>query len=203
MILEALSSIADQPHPPMCVIVIDDGSSDELARTLLHAPIPIQLVKQAHSGQAVALNAGLALARAPLVTFLDHDDLWISDRSQVLIGEMEAQVDAVVGGVINRYVRPDGSLDDFYMGASRLLGSSVFRRNSLERVGPFVSDRRAHTNIDWWSRAMTSGLRTKLIDEPVLIRRIHGSNEGLRAESQTGVDLVARVRQHLARHGPS
>jgi glycosyltransferase involved in cell wall biosynthesis len=203
MLGEALLSIAEQSHAPRNIIIVDDGSTDDFMADVQRSKVPVHVVAQAHSGQAAALNRGLALVGSPLVGFLDHDDLWTPDHSELLMHSMAADVDVVSGGVVNRFMRDTGSHEDVYMGPSRLLSSSLFRTLGVQRVGPFVEDLRSHTIIDWWSRAMALGLRIRAIDDSVLIRRIHGANEGMSAASRTRSDLLARVRAHRARSASS
>lgn len=199
MIRDALQSIAAQSQQPQQVIIVDDGSTDELRETLRSIPLPVQLIVQKHSGQAAALNMGLTVCRAPLVSFLDHDDLWTADHSKLLIGMMDADADVVRGAVINRFMQGETKHHDVHMGPTRLLSSTVVRLSSARTVGPFIEDSRSHAIIDWWSRAMREGLRMRTVEQPVLIRRIHGRNEGLSATSRTRSDLLARVRDHRAR----
>jgi glycosyltransferase involved in cell wall biosynthesis len=203
MIRDALHSIAAQSLKPQQIIVVDDGSTDDLREALVSNPVPVQLCVQRHSGQAAALNSGLALCRAPLVSFLDHDDLWTEDHSLLLINKMDVDVDLVRGAVINRFMKNDGGHHDVFMGPARLLSSTMIRLSSTKIVGPFIEDFKSHSIIDWWSRAMMVGLRMQTVEEPVHIRRIHGGNEGLSAASQTRADLLSRVRDHRARSASS
>ena len=61
------------------VVVVDDGSTDDTADFLAEAaarePRDLRYLRQANSGPAVARNAGVALARAPIVLLLDDDIL--------------------------------------------------------------------------------------------------------------------------------
>ena len=199
MINDALHSIAAQSLQPRQVIVIDDGSTDDLREALASSPLPVQLVMKPHCGQSAALNTGLSLCSAPIVTFLDHDDLWTEDHSRLLMNEMDADVDVVRGAVINRFMQDGGKHHDVHMGPTRLLSSTIIRLSSTKIVGPFIEDFKSHSIIDWWSRAMMAGLSMRTVEEPVLIRRIHGGNEGLSSASRTRADLLARVRDHRAR----
>ncbi len=59
------------------VVVIDDGSTDE-TRQVVDAFAPLlnlHYAYQANSGLASGKNHGLGLSRAPIVVFLDDDDV--------------------------------------------------------------------------------------------------------------------------------
>lgn len=59
------------------VVAIDDGSSDDTPRILAEWQdrLPLRVVRQNHAGLAAAKNLGVFIARAPIVVFLDDDDV--------------------------------------------------------------------------------------------------------------------------------
>lgn len=72
-----LRHIADQTFERYEVIVVDDGSPDDVAGTVRAAAVEdprVTLVRQANAGPSAARNTGIRLARAPYLTFVDGDD---------------------------------------------------------------------------------------------------------------------------------
>ena len=62
-------------------IVVDDGSTDPTATVLASIPDPrLRVILGRHAGVAAARNLGVTHARAPLIAFLDSDDLWRPDK---------------------------------------------------------------------------------------------------------------------------
>ena len=59
------------------VVVIDDGSTDHTAQAVASFAERLQIhyARQANSGISAAKNHGLSLSRAPVVLFLDDDDI--------------------------------------------------------------------------------------------------------------------------------
>jgi hypothetical protein len=75
LVCEAIGSALAQTHPAVEVIVVDDGSSDDLVARLKAFGDRILLLRQPRQGVAQARNLGLAIARGDYINFLDSDDL--------------------------------------------------------------------------------------------------------------------------------
>ena len=75
----ALRSILDQPSVPLEVVVVDDGSADDLAGALApFAGAPLRVIRHpANAGAAAARNTGIAAASGEWIALLDSDDVWL------------------------------------------------------------------------------------------------------------------------------
>ena len=64
-------------HSRFEIIVVDDGSADETQQVLedWSGRLPLRVIRQRASGLAAAKNLGVLVARAPIVVFLDDDDV--------------------------------------------------------------------------------------------------------------------------------
>ena len=87
---ETLDSTVRQTRPPLEVIVVDDGSTDDSAAIAASYGPPVRVLRQPNQGESVARNLGLAVARGEYVVFLDADDV-LDARS------LEAQLNGVQG----------------------------------------------------------------------------------------------------------
>jgi glycosyltransferase involved in cell wall biosynthesis len=72
----AVESLLTQTRPPDDILVIDDGSPDDVAAALRPYGGRVRLFRQDNGGAASARNRGLDLAAGDLVGFLDADDYW-------------------------------------------------------------------------------------------------------------------------------
>lgn len=71
----AVESALVQDNVDVEVAVVDDGSSDGSAEVLAPLAGRIRFIRQENAGACAARNRGLSETRAPLVKFLDADDL--------------------------------------------------------------------------------------------------------------------------------
>jgi glycosyltransferase involved in cell wall biosynthesis len=75
-IRRAVDSLLAQTRPPEEILVIDDGSPDDIAVSLEPYGERVTLLRQPNGGAASARNHGLDRARGDLLAFLDADDYW-------------------------------------------------------------------------------------------------------------------------------
>lgn len=80
----AIDSVKAQGVPNVEIIVIDDGSTDGAAQWLeaqsAEATPYLTTLAGGGEGPSVARNRGIAAARAPLLAFLDADDVWLPGK---------------------------------------------------------------------------------------------------------------------------
>jgi len=120
-IMRCLDSVAAQSFTDYEVIVVNDGSSDG-GETLVEArgDSRIRIVSQANGGPGAARNRGVALAKSPLVAFLDGDDAWCENylaESVAQLDQVPADIASVTWGMI---VYPDAQSTERHWAAVRM-----------------------------------------------------------------------------------
>lgn len=73
---EAVKSAVAQTYEPLEIIVIDDGSLEDIESILKPFYPKITYVRQENAGPAAARNYGVLLAKGDVIAFLDDDDVW-------------------------------------------------------------------------------------------------------------------------------
>ncbi len=165
----AIESVQQQTWSDWELLIVDDGSTDEscsIARRFASQDSRIRVYTQENSGQALARNAGIERTSAPLVCFVDSDDLWTSAKleRQVAVVGGDSTIDVLYGeeDLIDENGQPiaerkmprhAGSIwrqllvDNFIT-----FSTTMVRRAALERVGGFDPAIRHADDYDLWLR---------------------------------------------------
>lgn len=93
----AVASVLAQDMADFELIVVDDGSTDDTAAWLATQTDPrIRVVAPGRNqGVSVARNLGLEASQAPLVAFLDSDDIFRPNRLSVPLRVFESEPDVI------------------------------------------------------------------------------------------------------------
>jgi glycosyltransferase involved in cell wall biosynthesis len=186
-IAEAIESVLSQLQPPMEIIVVDDGSTDDTARIAKGFPA-VTVLSQENAGQGAARNRGVEAARGEFLSFIDADDLWTSDKLECQLAAMDAdpQLKIVFGLAEEFRDSREVSARDLKPATSgrprpaHLPGAMLIRREDFRSIGPYRTDLAVAEVVEWYGRAIHLGLKIRVLDHLVLLRRIHGENLGIR-----------------------
>ena len=156
---QTLRSVLDQSHGNLEVIVVDDGSTDSTCAIVEGIDPRVRLIRQSRGGVCVARNRGLGEAHAPYICFLDHDDVWHSDKVRAQLQAFADHPDAVL--VHTDYVmwRPDA--DGAFAPAASLFEPSPDVRVDADNSGWAYH----HLLVDSFILTSTAMLRTSDVRE--------------------------------------
>jgi glycosyltransferase involved in cell wall biosynthesis len=215
LLAEAIDSALGQSHPPIEVIIVDDGSTDDTAAVVASYGASVRYVAQSNSGPACARNTGARAALGAYVVFLDADDVlsrtYVEETLRALTG-----ADARVGYVYTQMrsfdrseettaapqFDPKALLRNNYVHVSALLRIALARE-----IGYDERLRQGWEDWDFYLRLCEGGVTGLLLDRPLLLYRRHRDGRSL----QDGLDLerkrklyrsLAWRHRRLFRHRP-
>ncbi|MGH7836692.1 MAG: glycosyltransferase family 2 protein [Candidatus Binataceae bacterium] len=194
MVGEAIASVLAQCDVSCELIIVDDGSTDGTADALARlageacgwsGSVSMQIAEHRENrGVAAARNTGVALATAPLIAFLDSDDLWAPGKLKRQVDFMADHQDCAIaqtgetwmrnGVRVNPGLRHRKRAGDIFIDSLRtclLSPSAVILRTALFRaIGGFDEDLDAAEDYDLWLRILARH-QAGIIDEPLVTRR--------------------------------
>jgi glycosyltransferase involved in cell wall biosynthesis len=211
-----LASIRGQRDVEVQLIVMDACSTDETAAVLARwRPRIDHLVIERDDGQADAIASGLERATAPVVTWLNSDDLYAgADALRTLVDALHRSpdVDLVYGRRL--WIDADGvflAVDTWHPFDADVLRqacylpqeSAVFRRETYERVGGIDRSFSFAIDYDLWLRLLDHGSNFLSIPAVVGMFRRHADQKTTAQWQNVGLVEIARLhRRHLRREIP-
>jgi glycosyltransferase involved in cell wall biosynthesis len=104
---QTIQSLLRQTRRPDEIIVVDDGSPDDVEAALHDYRGAVRVLHKSNGGAASARNVGIDACRGNFVAFVDADDLWHSTKLESQLGIFGRHPE--VGLVSGRYLIKDGT----------------------------------------------------------------------------------------------
>jgi GT2 family glycosyltransferase len=221
-IAEAIGSVLAQSFRDFELVIVDDGSVDGTPAIIdgFAARDPrVVVLRRAPSGVVASLNAGLAIARAPLIARLDADDIAEPQRFADQITAMQRDPDLVLLGSWATDINDEGRVigtrqpetdptelkNRFESGNPMIHPSVMFRTTAARAVGGYRAAFIAAEDYDLWLRLRSHGSIANL--PQALIRyRVHPgsitSREPLQQMFSTRLALRSAELRHAGRPDP-
>jgi hypothetical protein len=200
---DAVASILTQEYPELELIVVDDGSIDDLQRAVAELPVDVTFIRQSQQGPAAARNTGISSAQGEFVAFLDVDDLWPPETLDKLVRTVIDECCDVVAGwaqmalydestsVTTPFGNPEASFPNY-------IGAGLYRRSVFDTVGVFDPDMQYGEDTDWFARLHESGRTVHRLPLATLVVRRHSENM-TRDKDLVELGVVRAVKKSLDR----
>lgn len=214
---QAIDSLLSQTVLPAEIIIVDDGSANDMAESMVKKHFPetafIRFVKKINGGPSSARNLGVALATSDYVAFLDVDDAWLPDNLENKLNQFKscsASYFGVYGSFLSSNTgRPtpfmicDGKppVDKIGMPTGFPGGAPayLFRRSALFSVGGFDESLSINEDFDLLLRLIKDGWLCKGDATPGFVRnRREGSltrNDKLQVNYQRINDFLDKAER--------
>jgi glycosyltransferase involved in cell wall biosynthesis len=200
-VAEAVESVLAQTLRDIELIVVDDGSTDDTQAVLgSFTDHRLKIIRQANAGVSAARNAGLAVARAPYIFFLDADDVLKHDALAKMADTLDRTPQRVACFAHHLRIAEDGwALSTpadlrwkFFPAADTLrhliaknfiaCGAICIRTDAARRVHGFSTVLKLGEDWEFWCRLAALGDFVAMPDDVVLLyrQRFGGANHRLR-----------------------
>ncbi|MCC9145760.1 MULTISPECIES: CDP-glycerol glycerophosphotransferase family protein [unclassified Arthrobacter] len=210
-----LESVLSQDYSRLEVIVVDDGStdgSDDIVRQYGERDERIKFVQIPHSGNGIARNRGVAIARGEYLTFVDSDDVVMQGSYSHMVGRLvESGSDFAVGAFRRRKggrewlpemmaelhgtdrigIRveefPDILRDVF-------LWNKVFRKDFWDASVGAIPEGVLYEDQEPIVRAFLRSRSFDVLSRPVYVWRIREDNSSITQQKGSLTDLIDRMK---------
>lgn len=212
LVVEAVQSVLDQTFDDHEIVVVDDGSTDDTYAALKPYFSRIRYVWQENRGLAAARNRGIEEARGEFLAFLDSDDLFEPRMLEVVLETFQRHPDAGGVATAEREVR-DGNQPEARIITKRSPGEffsshslmkrdtrvgcgrpAVVRRRIVEELGGFDESMGCAVDCELWIR-YSFHMPIVHQPEPLVLRRVHGSNLSLnrQQDARDWLEILQRL----------
>jgi glycosyltransferase involved in cell wall biosynthesis len=200
---QAIECVLAQTAPAQEIIVVDDGSTDDLENVVAPYADRVRFVRIPHGGLSAARNAGVAIASGEFIALLDVDDAF-EPRYLEALGELSAtypELDILTTDSIYErdgmptwrfYERNEFPPDDqrrAILEGCFLTSKTAVRRRAYLDVGGCDSETDGSEDWSLWARVVLNGGQVGLVDAPLSRYRLHGEQ----MSSHRAWSLAARL----------
>jgi glycosyltransferase involved in cell wall biosynthesis len=147
----------------------------------------VRYYHQPNAGTAAARNKGIELAQGQVFAFLDADDIWMKDKIELQMAALEADPNIdIVFTHVKQFYSPELNESDrekIKMSAEIMAGqipsTILIKRDAFFRVGLFETTWQIGQDVSWMLRANEQGLKSKMLADVLVMRRLHKNNKGI------------------------
>jgi glycosyltransferase involved in cell wall biosynthesis len=221
-VVPAIESVLRQSFSDRELIVVDDGSTDITQLRLARFQNQIRYVCQANAGPGAARNTGIQVSAGEWLAFLDSDDEWTTEYLARQFQHLESRPEICLQTTDCRFYGKDGQVRSFFdmNGVAAILadrdyllpsdpfsfvlrhspwqlGSTVMRRDAINRAGWFDESLRISEDLDLLARVALQGPFGIVRENLVNIHRREEPIECLTSQARNHAFAARESDEHI------
>jgi glycosyltransferase involved in cell wall biosynthesis len=223
----AVGSVLAQSFTDYEIIVVDDGSTDDITEALRPYGNRVRLLRQENAGPAAARNTGINAANGDWIAFLDADDEWLPEKLAVQMAILEKnpqlkwcgsnlfleldgnQRPAVNPAVVAKTVGPKDYFENYFRDSIKghsptaIITSTitlVIHKSVFDAVGLFDISLLREEDHDMWVRIACRWPQMGFVARPLAIAHLGHADSVMtqrRLEEKRGVLYRQVTAKHL------
>jgi glycosyltransferase involved in cell wall biosynthesis len=185
-LLEAVESIRRQTYKDWELIIVDDGSTEDIKESLTSVP-EAKCIRQEHLGASIARNTGIENSGGELIAFLDADDIWKPTKLALQVELMDSEpdiafcftdfieIDTIGREIEQGNLAKQTSYLDLLQGPCPITTTVMLRRSCLSSCGVFDPLYVISQDYDLWLKIARSHKFSHIQSKEAFYRK-HGTN---------------------------
>lgn len=186
---QAIRSALEQSYHPLEIILVDDGSTMHTERLAPYLPY-IYYLGKANGGTATALNHGVRHANGEYIAWLSSDDIFYREKISAQVNFMKAQ-NAYISHTNFNYIDNASNVTQYSVAPANLYRNTVdfyrsflnsnpvngctvmIKKELFEMIGLFDEALTYTHDLDFWHRAIRSGIQFPFLNQTLTGYRWH------------------------------
>jgi glycosyltransferase involved in cell wall biosynthesis len=204
-VMNTICTIFKQRFRDYELIIVDDGSTDDLERVLSSEISTKQLIYvfQENQGVSSARNMGTFLAKGKYLVFLDSDDLvtenWLFDYENAIKTSdpdiIYCGINRFSDNILVEYTDPTNPYKDGKSFGNVIPGSFCIKKTFFEIIGRYDEQLAYGENTELGFRIKMTSPTTAFIRSPNLIYNLHENSHGKNVRNKMN-GIIYTINKH-------